>query len=1607
MEARAALALILSFVCAATAPAQVRGVNEIVDARATQLVARTEGGPRAVLELAPRADRPKDARCWVECGGERIDVELGAREPGVKIYIPVPLPEPGAKGTAAIVAESGGTSARRAIEYAAPSDDWVVHWIPGFHFDPVWWNTQANYISRGERVDSHMGAGHRLMEEYLTRVAANPGEAVALHQLPYVKTYIERFPERAEELRRLVASGRVDLVGGTYNEYSSTLVSAEAGLRNAVYGSLFQREVLGGRGTTFWQCDVFGHDPSFPSVMRLTGHRDGVFARGPFHQWGAPRAEVNFPSEFLWMAPDGKAVLTHNMTAHYGFGYERLASGANRAEGVGSRTNSILADIFEDLRRPALTHQVLVPMHMDFVRPLENLGEVLAAWNAAYVSPRMEVSTPARFFDGVRREIEVQGIVPRVITRDMNPIYTGCQVSFVDLKLANRRCESLLRDAEAWATIATLEGARYPSLGLDRAWRQLLFAAHHDGVTGSCGDQVYLDLLAGYDDAFRIAAEIRRRALDYLTTAIGSPDRVQWNSLSHARPSTAGGEDLIPPFGYRVIEAAPNPAPPTRRGVALENEHFRLEVDPARGGCLSRLVDKRTGRELLTGLGNELVLLDEYDVLPGHGEGPWHLAPSGGRRGGSGVRARLVEDESGGADPHSLVLESDHGWFAARQVITLPPGSRRIDFETWVVNWRGRRQLLRVEFPVDTPGARPVFETASAAVGRPFARDVDTAVDPWTLDNWAHRWAALGSLCEAEVVEGGTPVHRVVLGVGEIVVARGAPREVWSTANEIAAAFVRRGVTTTITADDERRYGDLTFDSNVPDFQVVVEAGEAGAGWRLEDRLGEPPRLTIRAAAWPSVAGEVERSGRIRIDAAHAMIDRCELPDRRGAALVHAGTGSLHLTPGRIGMNLLRANLSWPSGAWIDGEPRRHPDGSPFGAQHGTHVFRYALVPFEGDVPHVDLTKAAAELVSPVLETRESGAAAFRGGRPRNEFSYLSAEPSAVEITAVKCAGFPEARWQRRDAGEEPRAIVVRLWNSTPEPVAALLRVARPVVRAWACDALEAEGRELECTDGAVRVPLGPFEVLSVKIEVEPAPRSLTAPSLDPTDADRSESAYWLENRGEGATGNGMVGVWVEGAVPVNPSTTRATVRVANHCRNALLRVELLAESAEIERGALRASFDRTRLEVPPGATVSASLTLERSGRGAHEAPVAVVALLDDGRSVRDWLTPPEWNVASAESFTTVKGHVLAGAPRVGGSLLYEWDRLEAPLVVPRVERQFGGPESKRATHWEIERVPHGLRVVYGAAELVPCPGADGSPSLSIGVDTIRLKPGRPTRVLLRLQYPAGYPGRRVAPDLHAVEWVLPNAEWQAVPAGPLPAGTGNARDAEWDLTPGAEPSQGDLIVLGPEGSRAAARFVVCPEQRAGFSASSVKIDGELTEWLEEEFTRARGPLGAVQMAVRWGPEGLVFGIDVGDSVHHQPESGAAIWRGDSIQIALSPAPGTGAGYGARDLEFGVALTDGGPVVWSWYGGVGGKTGRVEAAIAAVTRRSAHTLYEVFLPKEVLPGIELRPNGVLGFTYIANDNDGTGYRGATEWTGGMTGVKDSSAFGELILLPVR
>lgn len=1249
---------------------------------------------------------PRIVRADTAGAGQDLGVG-GGTESTVEVAVRTGAAAPGTVLPAAVrvTTPAGRPLAVRPFELVVAEPGWTVRLVPHFHYDPMWWNTQAAYTAlwdapprpgEPERGWEYTGVpAFTLVPLHLQQAREDPAYRFVLSEVDYLKPYWDTHPGERDELRALIAEGRVEIVGGTYNEPSTNLTSAETTIRSAVHGLALHRGTLGADPRTAWQLDVFGHDPSFPALMAGAGLDSAVLARGPHHQWGpmmdswgealrAPTA-MQLPAEYEWIAPGGEGLLLHYLPAHYSAGwFSERAPDAEAAAGQ-------LLDLYELLRTAAATKNVLIPMGTDFSWPHRWGLDVQHAWNRRYCWPRMEHTGPRAHFDAVRAELAARGEQPLPVTREMGPVYTGKDVTYADVKQAHRAAENLLEQAETFAALSCAEGLLdYPAQTLSKAWRHLLHAAHHDAVTGTFSDQVYLDLLPTWREAHDLADGVRDEALRALTAgadtrgpgplAVTVHNPVSWTRTDLVRTSVdlaalglggaeRGAERItvldgagrgapvhvesgadgvaevvflaegVPSLGHRTwwlgssrlpLSGGWESAEPAA-GLAVQNEFLRAEADPARGGGLARLLDRRTGQELLTpGEVDELVVQEEYDQHPYFEEGPWHLLPKGPGTGSGAAPAGSCRVERGPIGSR-IVATGRTGPVRWTRTTTLWDRLDRLELTTTVHEFDGSDQLLRLRIPADVPGALPVAETAAAVVGRGFAfPEADAGADhtraPWTLDSPCLNWFALSAPMTG-------PGGRA-LGAAEIVLPdAGAPEGL----RELVTALGRRGVTATPTRPGGPRWGDLAVDSSLPDFRVALGGPEenaftaallesAGPAYaravREHARVWVPARAGLRSLWTPGcdltgvrdlpvlvltgpaaeLARDVAESGRLEAAAPPAGAGAHEETYADGAAYA-AGEGSVRGgaadgeayadrtvgilvrgtpsfavdTAGRLHSTLMRSCTGRPSGAWMDPPRRTAPDGSSFQLQHWTHVFEHAVVAGPGDWRAVDLVRRGREFNKPLTAVT---AAPGEGPRPPAR-SLLGVEPAdRVLIETVKRAeGSGDLAVRLRETHGSP-ATAEMLWPSDPAAEADLL------------------DRPLGFFEGGIQGSATTTLLL------------LAESGMPLREGEREEhqpvlfSRYWLHNTGTAPLGDAPYTVTCDGI----ESDAKVTLAAHGEASGGPVTLEVRAPEG------WKSSWTRQHTELPAGGHVVLPLTVEpAAGAGPGEHLVRILATTPAG----------------------------------------------------------------------------------------------------------------------------------------------------------------------------------------------------------------------------------------------------------------------------------------------------------------------------------------------------------------------------------------------------------
>ena len=369
-----------------------------------------------------------------------------------------------------------------------------------------------------------------------------------------LEDYLSLRPEKETDLRRLVSAGRL-LAGPWYSLPDMNLVAGESIIRNLLLG----HKVAGAFGPVpkvGYTPTGFGHISQLPQIYNGFGIDTAMFYRGP------DRSKVE--KEFIWCAPDGSEVIAYIFTPEFGrmplyhcitrrvlYGqafYERnhpwnSGEGPFRLEDERTRWNlyyqSNIREVFETTQVASETQRMieteLRDSHLetflcidgtDSTEPQPLTPRLLVAMNAACETHEF-VHTDLEAFAKVLRQARpklktFQGEMHTASNKGVQTNLFGDTISTrTDLKQYNASVENqLMAWAEPFSILAWLQGAEYPSMFLDEAWKYLLNNQSHDCIAGCGQDIVHDDMVYYFRQASEIADEITRKSLFHLAGQI-------------------------------------------------------------------------------------------------------------------------------------------------------------------------------------------------------------------------------------------------------------------------------------------------------------------------------------------------------------------------------------------------------------------------------------------------------------------------------------------------------------------------------------------------------------------------------------------------------------------------------------------------------------------------------------------------------------------------------------------------------------------------------------------------------------------------------------------------------------------------------------------------------------------------------------------------------------------------------------------------------------------------------------------------------------------------------------------------------------------------------
>jgi len=393
-----------------------------------------------------------------------------------------------------------------------------IHLIANAHLDPVWlWDWKEGLNEGITTVRSIV----KLMAKFPDLTFIRGESAIYRH-------IEENDPATFLEIKKLIQTGRWDVVGGTEIQPDTNLPATETLLRHFTHGQRYFKSRFGVRVTAAWQADSFGHSAGLPDILAAAGMDSFAFSR--------PDSKIVPISEpaFWWEGEGGGRVLAYRIPAGF-YGNERhdmrqkLDDLLEIAAGSALDTMGCFYGLGNHGGGPSVRH-------------LRDIRE----WTAQH--PEVEVlhSGLHRFFRDLRKEIATKpGRVVPTHCGELNYCLRGCYSSVAKFKFAYRKAENLLvRSEKAASVLGSLARKAMPDLR--PAWDQLLFNSFHDILPGSSIERAMDDQIAALGSIVHATQQAEFAALNALALRVDT------------RVAKASGDH---PTGVAALVWNPHPFP--------------------------------------------------------------------------------------------------------------------------------------------------------------------------------------------------------------------------------------------------------------------------------------------------------------------------------------------------------------------------------------------------------------------------------------------------------------------------------------------------------------------------------------------------------------------------------------------------------------------------------------------------------------------------------------------------------------------------------------------------------------------------------------------------------------------------------------------------------------------------------------------------------------------------------------------------------------------------------------------------------------------------------------------------------------------------------------
>lgn len=588
----------------------------------------------------------------------------------------------------------------------------------------------------------------RLMDKY--------PEFKYCHTQAYTYETLEKYyPEIFDELKERIQEGRFEIAGAMYVEPDCNIPTAEALVRQCMYGQHYFRSRFNKTIENCWLPDVFGNSWILPQILKKAGVT--YFVSNKMSTWNDTN---RFPhNHFIWKGIDGSEVYacvppTHFITWNTP---EQITENWESFQDKNTCDETLNMFGYGDGGSGATEQMIEYARRMNEVPGVPNVRHIRAD---EFLKDNLSDKNSLAVWDG---ELYLE-------------MHRGTFTTKGILKKQNRELEILLRDAEFISTLAYLKGSLYPIEAFTDAWKKLLVNQFHDILPGTHIAPVTKDALRDYAEIQNVLDNILNDAAEFLEfktkNISGKANHYKLlNSLAWKRSGatfikgtfdsldkveklptqigTSCGEnglwielDELPPFSTKSIlitkgsSTTKTPSWFSFSGHTLETAFYKVILAP--DGSIKSLIFKEEARELVAE-NSTINNIKIYRDNPGMYDA-WDILPNYRDREEKLTLLEEIKLEQAGEIYLDLVLKLKLNNSSWKQIIRFYKNSPRIEFDN-EVDWYETNRMAKVEFNLNLLTRYAKCDTSAGTITRETHKN--TTWQQARFEVCHHKWADL------------------------------------------------------------------------------------------------------------------------------------------------------------------------------------------------------------------------------------------------------------------------------------------------------------------------------------------------------------------------------------------------------------------------------------------------------------------------------------------------------------------------------------------------------------------------------------------------------------------------------------------------------------------------------------------------------------------------------------------------------------------------------------------------------------------------------------------------------------------------------------------------